>query len=183
MSGRRERSRSRAAAFAAGMSVVLLVATPVPGWGRDDPAPHASAEPSGLERLTIGTRDGAVDLAVEVAETPEQQARGLMYRQSLAPGAGMLFDFGPSRVVTMWMKNTYIPLDMLFIDERGIVARIVRNTEPLSSAVISSGVPVRAVLEINAGAAERLGLRPGDRVDHPIFRRQPPPVRPPADGQ
>jgi uncharacterized membrane protein (UPF0127 family) len=81
----------------------------------------------------------------------------------------MLFDYQESRPVAMWMKNTHIPLDMLFIDAAGRVARVARDTEPFSLTPIPSGQPVRAVLELNAGTARRLGIRPGDRVRHPIF--------------
>ncbi len=185
------RSRSWAVAFAAGASVVYVLSASVPCWGRADVAPSvAPSVPSDASSaelvsswLTIRTRDGPVRFAVELAETAEQQERGLMYRRNLATGAGMLFDFGEPRVITMWMENTYIPLDMLFIDEGGVVAGIARNTKPLSRTIISSRIPVRAVLEINAGAAAHLGIRPGDRVDHAIFRSRPSAVTPPAGGR
>lgn len=181
------RSRSWAVGFAAGVSVVYVLSAPVPCWGRADVAPSVPSDTSSAEVisswLTIRTRDGPVRFAVELAETAEQQERGLMYRRNLATGAGMLFDFGEPRVITMWMENTYIPLDMLFIDEGGVVAGISRNTKPLSRTIISSRIPVRAVLEINAGAAAHLGIRPGDRVDHAIFRSRPSAVTPPAGGR
>jgi uncharacterized protein len=127
----------------------------------------------GTEPLTIVTAAGARHpFTVEVARTPDQQAQGLMFRRSLAPDRGMLFDFGDVRPRAMWMQNTYVSLDMLFIRADGTVARIAENTEPLSTREIPSGEPVLAVLEVVAGTAARLGLKPGDRVEHPIFRRR-----------
>lgn len=122
------------------------------------------------DSLTVRTADGgewAFD--IELALSPEQQAQGLMYRRSLAPDAGMLFVYRPARPVTMWMKNTVIPLDMLFIAEDGEIVKIVERTVPFSLATISSDRRVRAVLEINGGTADRLGIRPGDRIVHPAF--------------
>ena len=106
---------------------------------------------------------------VEVAATPGARAEGLMFRRELAPRAGMLFDFGRDEVARMWMKNTFIPLDMVFADRSGTVRGIVRNARPRSLDTISSRVPVRAVLELNGGEAERIGLAPGDRIRHPVF--------------
>ena len=106
---------------------------------------------------------------VEVASTPRERARGLMFRRELAPRAGMLFDFGRDEIARMWMKNTFIPLDMVFADRRGVVRRIARNARPRSLDTISSRVPVRAVLEINGGETERIDLSPGDRIRHPLF--------------
>ncbi len=97
-------------------------------------------------------------------------AQGLMFRRSMAPDRGMLFDFERTEPVAMWMKNTYLPLDMLFIRADGTVARIAADTEPLSTRTITSGEPVLGVLELNAGTAARLGLHPGDKVEHPLFR-------------
>ncbi len=93
-----------------------------------------------------------------------------MFRQSMPADQGMLFDFERDQMVSMWMRNTFIPLDMLFIFADGRIHRIEHRTEVESERTISSGVPVRAVLELNAGTAERLGIRPGDRVVHPMFR-------------
>jgi len=107
--------------------------------------------------------------AVEVATSHQQLAQGLMYRRTLAPDAGMLFDFGEPQPVTMWMKNTLIPLDMVFIAANGAVLGIAERTVPQSLAVIASPGPVRAVLELNGGTADRLGIHAGDRVRHPLF--------------
>ncbi len=106
---------------------------------------------------------------VELAVSRQQQAQGLMYRQSLAADAGMLFIYRPAREVSMWMKNTVIPLDMLFIAEDGEIVKIVERAVPFSLTPISSDRRVRAVLEINGGMANRLGIRPGDRMVHPAF--------------
>jgi len=124
--------------------------------------------------LAIETADGKVDFTVEVAVTPSQRAQGLMYRRKLAGDAGMLFDYGRTQPAAMWMKNTYIPLDMLFIAGDGRVVRIAERTVPQSLAVVGSGEPVRAVLELKGGSAARLGIKPGDRVRHEIFGTAPP---------
>lgn len=126
---------------------------------------------AGLEPLTIVTRTGRHAFEVELAREAEAQARGLMFRRHLPQDRGMLFDYAGSRPITMYMRNTYLPLDMVFIRGDGTVARIEADTEPLSERLIPSGEPVRAVLELNAGTAARLGLAPGDRVEHPSFRR------------
>ena len=106
---------------------------------------------------------------IEMAITPAQRSRGLMNRRELAPDAGMLFDYGESRYVSFWMKDTLIPLDMIFIRSDGRIARIAKRTVPLSLAAVPSGEPVRAVLEVIGGTADRLGIGPGDTVIHPIF--------------
>jgi uncharacterized membrane protein (UPF0127 family) len=118
------------------------------------------------ERLDITTRDGVRSFSVELADTPESQNRGLMYRRSLPPAEGMLFDFGSEQRINMWMKNTFIPLDMIFIGADGRIRRIAENTTPFSTRIISSGEPVRYVLEVNAGTARELGIAKGDLVLH-----------------
>jgi uncharacterized protein len=122
------------------------------------------------DTVEIATKSGVHSFAVELAVNDEQRARGLMFRRELPEGRGMLFDFHREQPITMWMQNTYIPLDMIFIRGDGRILSIAENTEPLSTRVISSGGPVRAVLEVIAGTAKKLGIRPGDRVSHPIFR-------------
>ena len=121
------------------------------------------------ESLTLVTAAGEKKIEIEVARTSDEQARGLMFRTSLPDTSGMLFPYSPPRELTMWMKNTYIPLDMVFIRADGVVHRIEVRTEPLSETVISSGGPMAAVLELAGGAAERLGLKPGDRIVYPHF--------------
>lgn len=130
-------------------------------------SPASGAE---LERLEIVTRSGVHVFDVELAATGEQRMVGLMHRKELAPDRGMLFDFDGEQHVSMWMRNTYISLDMLFIAADGRIVRIAERTEPLSERTIPSGVPVRAVLEIVGGTSQRLGIAPGDRVAHRIFR-------------
>ena len=122
------------------------------------------------ESLEIVTRGGVHTFAVELAATDDERSRGLMFRRELPEGRGMLFDFKQDQNISMWMKNTYIPLDMIFIRSDGRIHRIAENTEPESTRVIPAGAPVRAVLEVIGGTARKLGIRPGDRVAHPIFR-------------
>jgi uncharacterized protein len=119
--------------------------------------------------LTIVSAGGSHRFTVELAETPAQMEQGLMFRTSLAPDAGMLFDFKRPTVATMWMKNTLIPLDMLFVDATGHIVNIVERTVPESDAIVSAAAPVRAVIELNGGTTARLGIAPGDRVLYPIF--------------
>jgi uncharacterized membrane protein (UPF0127 family) len=104
-----------------------------------------------------------------MATTPEEKTTGLMYRKHLPDGQGMLFDFSPLQEVSMWMKNTYIPLDMIFIGQNGRILRIAENTEPLSTRIISSRGPAKAVLEVIGGTAKKYGIARGNRVSHPLF--------------
>jgi uncharacterized membrane protein (UPF0127 family) len=125
-----------------------------------------------LEPLTLVTGSGRHAFQVEVMRTPDQRAKGLMFRRFMPADRGMLFDFERTEPVSMWMQNTYISLDMVFIRADGTVARIADNTEPLSTRTIPSGEPVLGVLEVNAGIAARIGLKPGDKVEHPLFARR-----------
>jgi uncharacterized membrane protein (UPF0127 family) len=136
------------------------------------PALLAQAAPAaGLEPLAIVSGDKRHVFQVEVMRTPEQRARGLMHRNYMPADRGMLFDFQRVEPVAMWMQNTFISLDMLFIRADGTIARIAQRTEPLSTRTIPSGEPVLSVLEINGGIAEALGIKPGDRVEHTLFKR------------
>ncbi len=119
--------------------------------------------------LTIVSATGPHRFKVELAETPAQMTQGLMFRTSLAPDAGMLFDYKQPTVATMWMRNTLIPLDMLFVDAQGRIVNIHQRAVPQSLDVIAAAAPVRAVIELNGGTASRLGIEPGDRVIYPIF--------------
>ena len=119
--------------------------------------------------LEVRSAETTHSFTVEIADTSETIQQGLMYRESLEPDAGMLFDFGLTRDASMWMKNTRIPLDMLFILESGEIVAIARNAQPFSLRSISPGVPVRGVLEIPGGRASELGIEPGDTVVHPVF--------------
>ncbi|MCH7832976.1 MAG: DUF192 domain-containing protein [Proteobacteria bacterium] len=130
-----------------------------------------AAEPFEGDVVDILTGDGKRHrFRVEIVSTPADRAQGLQGRRQLDPDAGMLFDFGVALPVTMWMKNTYIALDMIFIAPDGRIINIARATTPESLAVIESSGPVMAVLEVPAGTAARLGIKPGDRVEHRIFR-------------
>jgi len=122
--------------------------------------------------VEIATKSGVRVFAVELAVTDEERGKGLMYRKQLPDGRGMLFDFQREQPVSMWMKNTFIPLDMIFIARDGRIVRIAENTEVQSERIISSGAPVIAVLEVIAGTARKYGIAPGDRVAHPIFKRR-----------
>lgn len=131
----------------------------------------ASAWAASLSPLSIRTHDGAVvKFTVEMAVTPDEAARGLMNRPSLPADNGMLFDFGGEKPIAMWMKNTLIPLDMLFIDNQGKIVGIAQRTVPLSLETIASPGPVRAVLEINGGISEHHHIQVGDQVSHAIFK-------------
>jgi hypothetical protein len=131
----------------------------------------ACSDSASAAKLEIVTASGLHRVFnVEVASRPEERERGLMYRQSIAPDAGMLFDFQQDQPVSMWMKNTFIPLDMLFIAADGTVVKVAANTVPQSLATISSDRPVRAVLEIKGGEAARQGIAPGDHVLHAVFK-------------
>lgn len=129
----------------------------------------AAARAADESTLEIVTKNGVHVFTVEMARTDEERQKGLMFRKELAEGKGMLFDFKPDQDVAMWMRNTYIPLDMLFINGNGTIRRIAENTEPLSEKTIASGGPVRGVLEVIGGTAKKLGIAPGDKVAHPLF--------------
>lgn len=121
------------------------------------------------QSLEIVTKSGVHVFSVEIAKTDEERQTGLMYRKELAEGRGMLFDFTPEQQVSMWMKNTLIPLDMIFIRSDGRILRIAENTQPLSEKIISSGGLAKGVLEVIGGTAKKYGIAPGDRVAHPLF--------------
>jgi uncharacterized membrane protein (UPF0127 family) len=129
----------------------------------------AGAQATTVEPLEIVTKHGVQVFSVEVAATEQEKETGLMYRKELADGKGMLFDFSPEQEVSMWMKNTYIPLDMIFIRADGRILRIAENTEPLSTRIIPSRGLAKGVLEVIAGTAKKYGIEPGDRVGHPLF--------------
>lgn len=125
-----------------------------------------------LETLVIETKTGGKHtFKVEIADTPAKEETGLMFREKMAPERGMLFEMGRMGVVKFWMKNTALPLDMLFISADGKIKKVHENAVPQSLTVISSDVPVQAVLEINGGLVKALGISKGDMVVHPYFRR------------
>ena len=121
----------------------------------------------------LQTASGPHEIVVELASTEKEREVGLMNRDSMPADQGMLFDFKETRLVTMWMKNTYIPLDMVFMDEAGRVTHVAANAQPLSLDIISSREPARYVLELNGGAAARYGLKAGDRLEHPVIPKAP----------
>ncbi len=132
-------------------------------------APSLLAQEDARELVIETPGGGTHRFTVELAATPEARARGLMFRERMNPDHGMLFDFRIEQPVAFWMKNTPLPLDILFIDGAGTVVRIAADTVPFSEAPIPSRAPIRAVIELNAGTAARLGITPGARVRHPIF--------------
>ena len=122
------------------------------------------------QTLEIASKSGVHVFSVEAAVTDEERARGLMFRRSVPESYGMLFDFKRDQEVSMWMRNTYVSLDMIFIQGDGRIRRIAENTETESDRIIPSGGPVRAVLEVVAGTAKKFGIQPGDRVSSPLLR-------------
>ncbi|HEY1614641.1 MAG TPA: DUF192 domain-containing protein [Rhizomicrobium sp.] len=119
--------------------------------------------------VVVDTEHGPVRFTMEVASDQASQEKGLMFRTKLAPDAGMLFDVQPVQMETFWMKNTVLPLDIIFIRADGVISSIAPNATPYSETPIPSYEPVRAVLEINGGRAETLGITPGERVHHALF--------------
>jgi uncharacterized membrane protein (UPF0127 family) len=131
------------------------------GWFALNPLQASGGRP---DRIVVETKSGQHVFAVEWATNSDERARGLMFRESMAPDRGMVFDFIVEQDVSFWMKNTPLPLDMVFIHDDGTVARIARNAMPFSETPVQSGVPVRYVLEVVAGTADRIGLIGGDKV-------------------
>ena len=129
----------------------------------------AGARAADASTVEIVTAGGVQDFAGETAQTDEDRDKVLMYRRVLPDGQGMLFRFD-DREVAMWMKNTFIPLDMIFIRPDGRILRIAENTTPQSEAIISSGGVARGVLEVIGGTARKYGIKPGDQVAHPWFK-------------
>jgi uncharacterized membrane protein (UPF0127 family) len=138
-------------------------------------AAHAASPPSGLpvETITIDTKAGPHAFSVEVAADDESREKGLMYRMAMAPDAGMLFDFHTPQLVSFWMENTVIPLDMLFVRADGTIARIKENATPYSRENIPSGEPIEVVIELNGGRAAALGISEGARVHAPNLGAKP----------
>jgi uncharacterized protein len=134
--------------------------------------PDAAVQAASVQPLEIATRSGVHVFSVEMATTEEEKQTGLMHRKELPDGKGMLFDFSPEQQISMWMKNTYISLDMIFIRADGRILRIAENTEPLSTRIISSGGLAKGVLEVIAGTAQKYGIQPGDKVAHPLFNKR-----------
>lgn len=161
--------RRIAAVFAACLTLLpVACAENAPGAAQAAPAVNFTTQP-----LTILTQSGAHAFTVEVAETPEQRERGLMYRTEMAADTGMIFDYHRDVEISMWMKNTVLPLDMVFMSADGTVFDVVKGAVPYSLSIISSQGKVRAVLEVNAGTVDRLQIRRGDVVKSAIFGNTP----------
>ncbi len=131
---------------------------------------QTAAAPS-IESVTLVTESTSTFVTAEIADTDETRSRGLMFRHRLPEGHGMLFDFGVPKPASMWMKNTYMPLDMIFVRADGTIAAIAENTVPKSLDTISVQEPVKAVLELAGGAASKIGLKVNDRVVHRLFTK------------
>ncbi|KQZ22143.1 DUF192 domain-containing protein [Caulobacter sp. Root1472] len=156
----------------AGLALVagILAAAPAQAWqARAKPAAVASTPSSKLDTVEILTSRGRAKFTVELAVTRAEQARGLMFRKALAPDRGMLFPYKPPQRAAFWMRNTLIPLDILYIAPDGRVLSIARNAVPHDETPIPSGGVVGGVLEIPGGRAAQLGILPGDRVLNKIF--------------
>jgi len=149
------------------MALLSILLLPVAGW--------ADGQPQILEKseLIVESGDRALKFQVEVADEPEERRVGLMFRREMAADHGMLFDFEQNRQVSMWMRNTYISLDMLFIAEGGEIVNIGRDTVPESEAIVGSAGPVRYVLEVPAGTTRLLGIKPGDKILHEAIGNKP----------
>ena len=157
------------------MLALVLAASPVAAQQipRMDPA-HCTGQPEikPLQPLEIATSKGPAKFMVEFADTEKTREYGLMCRKVMAPDRGMLFDFkGPVDNVAFWMRNTLIPLDIVYIRPDGTVLSIARNVPPLNENPVPAGGRIRAVLELASGRAAQLGILPGDRIVHRIFPR------------
>lgn len=155
-----------------GLMAAALLAVMLPVGAQAQQSLYNPQPQSGLTEtpLTIRTVTGTLhEFTVEIAETPRQQAIGMMFRREAPKDRGMLFPFEEERVASFWMKNTLVSLDLLFVAGNGEIMRIHRRAQPHSLAPLSSGVPVMAVLELAGGEADRRDIRAGDIVQHPFF--------------
>ncbi len=150
-------------------SIVLSSVSPMHALLQFAPAAYAKMR---QDKLTIEPAAGGQGHAfdIEVASSEQEKSLGLMFRTALGDNEGMLFPYPAEHSITMWMHNTYIPLDMVFIHSDGTIARIEERAEPLSDRIIPSGSAVAAVLELAGGASSRLGIKPGDKVRYPLFK-------------
>jgi len=154
-----------------GILAAFLAALAIPGL---PPLTAAWAQPQPMlpqSDLVIQTASGPKKFRVELADNDQSRARGLMFRTQMAPDAGMLFDFKQEGPASFWMRNTLLPLDMLFIRADGTIHHIHQRAIPHDETGIDSNGPVQAVLELNGGTVQRLGIKPGDKVEHPIFAK------------
>ncbi|MBX7200150.1 MAG: DUF192 domain-containing protein [Rhodospirillaceae bacterium] len=138
-----------------------------------NPAKAQSLATSPLTIDTLGPGGKTLKFTVELADTPKEQEIGLMHRNTMAEDHGMLFDFHEERRAAFWMRNTFIPLDLLFIRANGDIEAIKENAVPHSETPIGPRQPVQAVLELVGGTAQKMGIKPGDRVHHAVFKNAP----------
>jgi hypothetical protein len=153
---------------------LALVAAWLPGLAIGDEAACAP------DRITLLAAEGRITYTLEIADTPETRARGLMFRTDLAADSGMLFVWDEPAPRSFWMRNTPLPLDIIFLDEAGQVVNVAARTTPFSEKRLPSEGPALAVLEVNAGEAERRGIGPGTQARHPVFVDAPEPHRCPG---
>lgn len=157
--------------LAVAIAAMLAMAGGVAAPALAKPIIPANGPQSGLkvETLIVQTERGARKLKVEIADTDATREHGMMFRTKVAPDTGMLFDFPTARQSTFWMRNTLVPLDIIFITAQGRVLNIARNATPRSEALVPAAGPITAVLELRGGRAAELGIQPGDKVIHRIF--------------
>lgn len=153
-----------------GAALALLLAGPLVAGAPLGDTARAETQLA-ANRLEIRTASEVFPFTIELADTDAKRAEGLMFRTKMAADQGMLFDFKREQPVWFWMKNTYLSLDMIFVKADGTILSIAADTTPLSEATVPSGGPVRFVFEVVAGTAKRLGVKPGDRIAHPLVRR------------
>lgn len=163
------KSPDRRSLLALGAAVALAPAAQAAPPGQAQASCQGQPEITPLEPLEIVTAKGRTRFFVEFADSPRERELGLMCRRSLAPDRGMLFDFATPQRLAFWMRNTLIPLDIIYLRPDGRVLSMVRNARPLDETPLPSNGAARAVLEIAGGRAAELGLLPGDRVRHRIF--------------
>ena len=144
------------------VALALLAAAPAAAVPANCPSTGLTRQP-----LTITTASGKHRYTVEVAATPDQQECGLMFRRVMAPTAGMVFPSHDLRQMSFWMENTYLPLDIIFVGSDGRVVNVAANAQPLSRELLDSKGPAATVVELNAGQAAHIGLKPGDRITLP----------------
>lgn len=181
------RSTSRLGGLAALAATLVLAACAAEAGGQGPqapPQPPAPASPTapiagtavgpvpaGFEELTVVTAKGRARFFVEIADTEPKRQQGMMFRKTAPADRGMLFDFKRPQPAAFWMKNTLIPLDIIYVQEDGTILSIARNATPLSEAPIPSGGVILGVLELAGGRAEEIGALPGDKVEHRIFNQ------------
>lgn len=152
--------------FAVTLITIWFTIVSTVGFAQPSPDPNAAFP---VEFLEIKTGNGTFKFSAEIADDSDERSRGLMFRETMLPTHGMLFDFGETTPIMMWMKNTPMSLDMVFIRENGTVARVASDTVPFSQTIVSSGEPVSHVLELKAGMAKQIGLKAEDKVIHRFF--------------